>query len=174
MAKKSKSNYSVDVFDQGFPEEWRHFKTLRKAVRFAKRHGLPGERIVDYNGNAVPGLDLEAPQWMTHPDLEEALRRETERADRKAAEVAKEQDAHRNWQIRMIQVGLVPLELITSRLTQAEVDARPHTTGWPSPQFVSGDIKVTLTLNGNPDPEASETGRRPFSVLLKALQDGMK
>lgn len=123
MGKKHKKElpYAVDAAAAGYPDgprckRWHYFKTLRKAVRFARANGLTATDIMDQDGNTIPDLNLMAPIFDTAPELLRKLEF-AERGAEYAKKVrdqaeAKELEANR----RLIRAGLVPLEELRSRI----------------------------------------------------------
>lgn len=165
MAKrKKKPTYWVDVYGSPNAEphlrDFEKFRSLKKAVRFAIDHELPADRIRDHNGDPVPDLDLDAPQWWNHRRLETEYRNAYAAKTSAENRLAAERDAYRNRQITMIQAGYIPIELITERLMECRFEN-------PGPR---DHVTVTLVLSGNPGAEASMYRRRPFAVLLETLQ----
>jgi hypothetical protein len=166
MASKKKKFY-VDVtndFDERERPLFKKFGTLRKAVRFAIKHGLTEEQIVDAEGQHIDQLNVADPQWMTHREIETLLDRQKERADRAEKRLAKAEDARRTRQITLIQAGYVPIELITERLTNVHVERNG----------IHDHATVTLTLHGDPGAIDAEHKRRPFTALLEALRNGLQ
>jgi hypothetical protein len=162
------SKYFVDLYNPGGRKkkeaDWVGFKSLKKAVRAAREEGIDAQSIVDRDGNTIPDLDIDDPQWLTHRELEARLTAAEDHADRAEKRLAKAEDARRTRQITLIQAGYVPIELITERLTNVQVERngiRDHAT-------------VTLTMAGDPGPIDAEHKRRPFTALLEALRNGLQ
>jgi hypothetical protein len=160
-------NYFVDEYERERRGEWRKFGSLKKAVRYARKHGLHPSFILDKEGNSVPDLDLDDPKWMTHRELENALLHEKDSRATLNTNLAHQQDAYRNRQITMIRAGYIPTEILIDRITNLEVDHHGSRMGPP-------DATVTITLAGIPGEIASQYNRRPFTAFLEALQDGIK
>jgi hypothetical protein len=162
---KSKKRYGVDIFDQGYPNEWAYFPTLRKAVRFANKHGLTADRILDRKtGDTIEGLDLRDTRWISHRELEAELTRAKEHAVRAEARHHEERAKRLNAQYAFINAGLIPIEVLTERLTDMTIE---------SGGLGHGMATLRIATN-NPLNLDTPYNRQPIIVALEAIRKGMK
>lgn len=109
----------------GWARSFKKFKSLKKAVRWAKAERDAGRwdtmpEILDDNGDQIT-IDWDSPMWLTHHELEERLNTAelSRQQHRKTVERLHEEQAARDNQL--IAAGYIPISALAPHLVDMTV-----------------------------------------------------
>lgn len=150
-----------DIDDKRFAK----FETLKQAVRFARRHGIPGEKILDLDGNTIPGLDVDELRWFTRKELEDGLVRLRDEGQRATKRANLLQEINLNTEASMVSAGFIPVHVLRNHMGSFEQQGES--------EGLHRIITTTIRLqHGLDEPKASMYRQSPFEMALRHLRDG--
>lgn len=165
----------------GWARSFKRFKSLKKAVRWAKAEREEGRfdtfpEILDDNGDQIT-IDWDSPMWLTHHELEERLNTAelSRQQHRKTVERLHEEQAARDNQ--MIAAGYIPIRALAPHLVDMRLQREGMaTTGgmFGRADFFQPPTEITYTLELRQFSFSIGAEPHPFITAMNKLAESRK